>query len=77
MADPETVITITGSKVGEVSLINDGIDTLIDSNVQNNKNCYGGCGVNKTTLRINTIDLIRITQAKLIDFTELKSSSAR
>lgn len=70
MANPETVLSITGAKVGEVSLINDEMDTIIDSNVVNNINCYGGSGVHKTTLRINTNDLIRITNAKLLDFTE-------
>jgi prolyl-tRNA editing enzyme YbaK/EbsC (Cys-tRNA(Pro) deacylase) len=73
MADPETVLNITGSKVGEVGLINDGIDTLIDHNILKNKNCYGGSGVSKITLRIDTNDLIRITKAKIIDFTDLRS----
>lgn len=70
MASPETVLNITGSKVGEVSLINNGIDTLIDNSIMQNKNCYGGSGISKTTLRINTMDLIRLTKAKLMDFTE-------
>lgn len=73
MADPETVLNMTGARVGEVSLINNGMDTLIDSNVVKNKACYGGSGMHKTTLRINTNDLIRITNAKLIDFTEPRS----
>ncbi|MCD6039073.1 MAG: prolyl-tRNA synthetase [Gammaproteobacteria bacterium] len=73
IADPETVFDITGSKIGEVSLINPGIHTLIDNHVIKNKNCYGGSGVSKTTLRINTIDLIRITNAKVLDFTESKN----
>jgi prolyl-tRNA editing enzyme YbaK/EbsC (Cys-tRNA(Pro) deacylase) len=70
MADPETVFNMTGSKVGEVSLINPGMDTLIDTNVIKNKNCYGGTGVSQTTLKINTMELMRITNAKLMDFTE-------
>lgn len=73
MANPETVLNITGSNVGEVSLINVGMETLIDNNVTKNKNCYGGSGIPTTTLKINTIDLIRITNAKLIDFTEPRS----
>jgi prolyl-tRNA editing enzyme YbaK/EbsC (Cys-tRNA(Pro) deacylase) len=70
MADPETVFNMTGSKIGEVSLINPGMDTLIDTNVIKNKNCYGGTGVSQTTLKINTMELMRITNAKLMDFTE-------
>jgi prolyl-tRNA editing enzyme YbaK/EbsC (Cys-tRNA(Pro) deacylase) len=73
MADPETVLNLTGAKIGEVSLINDGLVTLIDSNVLKNENCYGGCGVPKATLRINTSDLIRITNAQIFDFTEVRS----
>jgi hypothetical protein len=38
-----------------------------------NKNCYGGSGISKTTLRINTRDLIRITHARVMDFTEPKN----
>jgi prolyl-tRNA editing enzyme YbaK/EbsC (Cys-tRNA(Pro) deacylase) len=72
IADPERVFTATGSKVGEVSLINPGMATFIDQHVIKNKNCYGGSGISKTTLRINTMDLIRITQATVIDFTEPK-----
>lgn len=70
MADPPTVLTITGANVGEVSLVNQGLDTLIDSNVLHNKNCYGGSGIPQVTLRINTQDLIRITNARVLDFTE-------
>lgn len=70
MADPQTVTNLTGSKVGEVSLINDEMLTLIDGKILKNKNCYGGCSISKATLRINTKDFIRITNAKVLDFTE-------
>ena len=70
MANPQTVLEVTGSQVGEVSLLNDEIDTLIDNKVLRNKNCYGGSGIAKMTLKINTMDLIRITNAKVLDFTE-------
>jgi prolyl-tRNA editing enzyme YbaK/EbsC (Cys-tRNA(Pro) deacylase) len=73
MADPQTVLDLTGANVGEVSLVNREIITLIDNNVLMNKNCYGGCGVPKSTLRINTHDLVRITNAQILDFTELRS----
>lgn len=70
MADPATVLNLTGAKVGEVCLINGELSTLIDQNILKNKDCYGGCGAPKSTLRINTQDLIRITNAKILDFTE-------
>ncbi len=70
LADPQTVHELTGAKVGEVSLINSHINTLIDKKVLNNKYCYGGSGEPKATLRINTSDLLRITDAQVFDFTE-------
>jgi prolyl-tRNA editing enzyme YbaK/EbsC (Cys-tRNA(Pro) deacylase) len=73
MADPQTILNLTGAKIGEVSLINPGLTTFIDAHVLQNKDCYGGCGVPKTTLRINTQDLIRITNAQVLDFAELRS----
>jgi len=73
MADPQTILNITGAKIGEVSLINPGLPTLIDSNVLYNTHCYGGCGVPKTTLRINTQDLIKVTNAQVVGFTEIRS----
>ncbi|HEX4045006.1 MAG TPA: YbaK/EbsC family protein [Gammaproteobacteria bacterium] len=73
LADPHTVLQITGANVGEVSLINIGLTTIVDKNVLMNKNCYGGCGVPKTTLRINTHDLVRISGAQILEFTEPRS----
>ena len=70
MADPSIVLNLTGAKVGEVCLINGELATLVDHNILKNKNCYGGCGVPKSTLRINPQDLVRITNAKILDFTE-------
>ena len=70
MADPQTVLALTGAKVGEISLINCAITTLVDIHVLKNKNCYGGCGIPNKTLRINTQDLIRITNAEVLDFSE-------
>lgn len=70
MANPETVLNLTGAKVGEVCLINCELTTLIDQCVLNNINCYGGCGAPKSTLKINTHDLVRITNAQILDFTD-------
>src|SRR5436190_11864518 len=33
MADPQMILNITGAKIGEVSLVNPGLPTIIDSNV--------------------------------------------
>jgi prolyl-tRNA editing enzyme YbaK/EbsC (Cys-tRNA(Pro) deacylase) len=68
LANPQTVFTLTGAKIGSVGLINKEMVTLIDTQVLGNKHCYGGCGVPGKTLRIYTEDLIRVTQAKVLDF---------
>ncbi len=73
LADPKTVLEITGTQIGEISLINPGMKTIIDSAVLKNDYCYGGAGISKTTLRIKTDDLIKITNAEIADFTELRS----
>jgi prolyl-tRNA editing enzyme YbaK/EbsC (Cys-tRNA(Pro) deacylase) len=39
MADPQAILAITGAKIGEISLINTGLPTLIDVNILQNKNC--------------------------------------
>jgi prolyl-tRNA editing enzyme YbaK/EbsC (Cys-tRNA(Pro) deacylase) len=72
MADPETVLRLTGAKVGEVCLINDSLPTLIDSSVLKNENCYGGCGVARATLRISSVDLVRVTRGVVLDFAEVR-----
>ena len=72
MADPQTIFRITGANIGEICLINAGMITLIDQHVLHNVDCYGGCGVPKATLRINTQDLIRITKAQVLDFAETR-----
>ena len=75
MAEPELVLSLTGAKVGQVGLINSELPTIVDQQVLSNENCYGGCGVPKATLRISTADLVRITQAKILDFSEPRSLS--
>lgn len=72
LADPVTIQNITGAKIGEISLINSDLDTIVDACVIQNKNCYGGCGLPNSTLKINTDDLVRITNASVYDFTEHK-----
>ena len=74
LAKPEEVYNLTGSKIGDVSLINEGIKTLMDKKILENKYVYGGCGVPNHTLKIKVIDLIKLTNATVVDFTHLKTN---
>ena len=69
---PQTIFDLTGAKIGSVSLVNPGLTTVIDAHVLQNENCYGGSGVAQSTLKINTQDLIRITNAQIVDFADEK-----
>lgn len=70
MATPEEVFMITGSLIGSVSLINPALETFIDGGVPFLTYCYGGCGVEQYTLKINSADLLKVTQATVGDFTK-------
>lgn len=72
MADPQTVFHITGARIGEVSLINSELPTLVDGNVLKNNYCYGGCGVAKSTLKISSADLVKVTNASIVDFADIR-----
>jgi len=72
LASPEQVQQVTGSEIGYVSLINSGIVTIIDSRIAEVDTIYGGCGIPRYTLQINSQDLIALTQAQVFDFTEPK-----
>lgn len=72
LATEVEIYNLTGAKIGEVSLINNDTKTLIDEKVLEKKYVYGGCGIEKHTLKIKVIDLIRITKATVADFTSLK-----
>lgn len=74
LASPEMVIQATGAQIGYVSLINPGLVTIIDPQVTNSPQVYGGCGIPRYTLCINPHDLIRITQAQVFDCTEPKQN---
>jgi prolyl-tRNA editing enzyme YbaK/EbsC (Cys-tRNA(Pro) deacylase) len=68
MASPDEIMEITGESIGSVSMINVGFRTLIDQGVSHLDYCYGGCGVDKCTLKIKSGDLIQLTQAEIGDF---------
>jgi prolyl-tRNA editing enzyme YbaK/EbsC (Cys-tRNA(Pro) deacylase) len=70
MASREEILNLTGSLIGSVSLINPQLRTLIDHGVSDIAYCYGGCGVEKHTLKIKSQDLIGVTRAELSDFTK-------
>ncbi|MCZ6914440.1 MAG: YbaK/EbsC family protein [Rickettsia endosymbiont of Ixodes persulcatus] len=75
LAKSEEIYHLTGSKIGYVSLVNEGIKTLIDKKVVENQYVYGGCGINNYTLKIKVTDLIKVTHATIADFTYLKTNS--
>ena len=72
LAEPATVKQLTGAEVGTVSLINPGIETIIDASVVEKEMIFGGCGMPGLTLKIRAADLIRATNAVVFDFTESK-----
>ena len=72
LATPEQVKRLTGSEVGHVSLINQGVQTIVDERVMEVAVIYGGCGEPNHTLQITPQALVTLTQAKVFDFTELK-----
>lgn len=74
LAKPEEIYHLMGYKIGDVSLINEGLKTLMDKKILENEYVYGGCGAPNHTLKIKVIDLIKITKATVIDFTHLKTS---
>lgn len=74
LAKPDDVLRETGTYVGSVSLINHGFSTIVDSRLTEVDVIYGGCGIPYYTLRINPLDLINVTQAKVFDFTQQKGT---
>lgn len=72
MASGEEIFKLTGSPIGSVSLINPELRTFIDFRIRELPYCYGGCGVEKYTLKIRGVDLIQVTGAKVDDFTKEK-----
>jgi 2,3-diaminopropionate biosynthesis protein SbnA len=71
-ASSESVRLATGAEVGTVSLINEGLPTIVDSRLAGIDAVYGGCGAPRHTLHIRTQDLIAVTSARVFDFTELR-----
>jgi len=72
LAAPEQVKQLTGSEIGQVSLVNQGLKTILDERVLEVETIYGGSGVSNHTLQISPQDVVPITQAQVFDFTDLK-----
>lgn len=74
LASVDQVKEVTGAEVGYVSLVNTGIETIVDEKVIAMDVVYGGCGIPRYTLRIQPKDLVSIVRARVFDFTEPKPS---
>ena len=72
LAAPEQVLQLTGAEVGYVSLVNPGIQTIVDTRLTEVSIVNGGSGEPNHTLQISPEDLIRVTRAQVFDFTEFK-----
>lgn len=72
LASPDEVKKTTGAEIGYVCLVNPGLSTIVDTRIIENDTLFGGCGIPEHTLQINPMDLIRLTQAFVFDFSEPK-----
>jgi len=75
LAGPDAVREETGAEIGYVSMINPGMETIIDARLMEQPRACGGCGVPATTLMILPRDLARVTGARIFNFTELKAGA--
>ncbi len=72
LANPEQVSEVTGAEVGYVSLVNPGLETIVDEKVLRMDVVYGGCGIPSYTLQIAPKDLLTVTRARVLDISEPK-----
>jgi prolyl-tRNA editing enzyme YbaK/EbsC (Cys-tRNA(Pro) deacylase) len=75
LAVPDAVREVTGAEIGYVSMINPGMETIIDARLMEQAWACGGCGVPATTLKIRPRDLAVVTGARVINFTEPKAET--
>lgn len=75
LATPDQVKRLTGSEVGYVSLINPGIQTIVDTRVTELTMINGGSGEPRHTLQVSPEAVITITQAEVFDFTDFKDGA--
>ncbi|MDQ0088512.1 prolyl-tRNA editing enzyme YbaK/EbsC (Cys-tRNA(Pro) deacylase) [Paenibacillus anaericanus] len=62
LASPKEVEQVTSSKIGSVSLVNPGIPTILDNQLNRYAFVYGGTGIPQTTLKIRPSDLERVNE---------------
>ena len=74
LASPQMVKQLTGAEVGQVSLINPNLQTIVDLCLLEKTEVFGGCGVSHHTLKIKPQALVMVTYARVFDFTEKKSN---
>lgn len=72
-ANPQIVKQVSGSEPGQVSLVNPTLITIIDLRILEKDVIYGGCGVEKHTLKIKPKDLVQVNNALVFDFSEKKN----
>ncbi|MBI1731578.1 MAG: YbaK/EbsC family protein [Gammaproteobacteria bacterium] len=70
LASPADVLALTGAEIGSVALVNPGLRTLVDRELAERGEVFGGCGVPYHSLAIQAADLIRTAAAEIFDFTE-------
>lgn len=75
LAVPDAVRETTGAEIGYVSMINPGMETIIDGHLLEQAWACGGCGAPATTLKIRPRDLAVVTGARVIYFTERKAET--
>lgn len=71
-ADPDRVLEITGFAVGSMPPFGhrQPLPTLVDRAVVDLDEVYGGGGASDTMMRLATVDLLRCTDAEVVDLTE-------
>ncbi|GFN33476.1 aminoacyl-tRNA deacylase [Paenibacillus xylaniclasticus] len=62
LAKPQEVEQVTGCKIGDVSLINPNLPSIMDRGLYRFPYIYGGTGVPKTTLKISPLDVEKLNQ---------------
>ena len=72
LASPQMVKQLTGAEVGQVSLVNPNLQTIVDLCLLEKEYVFGGCGVSHHTLKIKPQALVAVTHARVFDFTEKK-----
>lgn len=60
LAKPDEVEKVTGYKIGSIPLINHGLPTIIDRQLNRFTYVYGGTGISHSTLKIRPSDIAKL-----------------